>query len=214
MKATKDNGSDRSPVRSIKILQAPLSERPGLPRVMSDGQAKRLTGTEVELNSNGVVLPCIHVPFRPGHPLTRQANGHTSRQRLERTTRLTLSEVQFDAPKPVVGLARRRLLAWAKTPKHVNCPVYREMVRQHCFITLRHYDLFARCAGGKTKHLRRSTPLSKGGRLLPGLCQPSEPPEPLEVGDNTKVIEQTSRLLDIRCWNQYRVYTKVLRIEM
>ena len=187
MKAARDNGSDRSPVNSIKILQAPLIQRPGLPRVMCDGQAKRLTGTEEELNSNGVVLPCIHVPFRPGHPRTRQDNGPTSRQRLERTTRLTLSGVQFDAPKPGVGLARRRLLSWAKTPKHINCPVYREMVRQHCFITLRHYDLFARGAGGKTKHLRRSTTVSKGGRRLPGLRQLPE------VGDNTKVIEYTSR---------------------
>lgn len=184
MKTTKDHPFECGPISSIQILQAPLSMRPSLPRVSDEGQAKRLIGAEFTFNSKGVVLPCIHAPFRPGRQRSRRDNAATPTRRLDGTATATFSDVEFDSSMPGGSVARRRLMAWAKTPKHINRQVYREMVRQHCFITLRHYDTFARGAsgGGKTKHLRRATALSKvDDGPLPELWQPSD------AGDNSEV---------------------------
>ena len=182
-RATKDRARlECCAVDSIQILQAPMSRRPSLPRVLGEGLAKAPVNGEFTFAAKGVVLPCIHAPFLPAQRLSHRDPGAPAQTR--RKARPAFSDPDLDSTMPGGGGARRRLLAWTKTPKHINRQVYREMVRQHCFITLRHYEAFARGAtsGGKTKHLRRAAALAKVDISLPCLWQSPD------VGHQSEVI--------------------------
>jgi len=193
MRTTKDQARlECCPVDSIQILQAPMSQRPSLPRVVGEGLGKGPVNGEFTFNAKGVVLPCIHAPFLPSQRLSHRDPGLTAQAR--RKTRATFSDPDLDSAMPGGGGARRRLMAWTKTPKHINRQVYREMVRQHCFITLRHYEAFARGAtsGGKTKHLRRAAALANVDISLPGLRQSPD------VGHQSEVMTLAPPLCAVR----------------